>query len=57
MLSITPRPCCTPCRTNIVPAARYRLEIEPDNTRAEKLYKSAGFEELGYKQLVMDIGE
>ena len=41
----------------LVPAARYRLEIEPDNIRAEALYKRAGFEELGYKQLVMDISE
>ena len=40
---------------NLVPAARYRLETEPDNLRAEKLYKSMGFEELGYKQLVKDI--
>lgn len=40
---------------SLVPAARYRLEIEPDNLRAEKLYKSMGFEELGYKQLVKDI--
>lgn len=39
----------------IVPAARYRLEIEPDNTRAEKLYRSVGFDVLGYKQLVMDL--
>ena len=39
----------------IAPAARYRLEIEPDNGRAEKLYRSAGFDELGYKQMVMDI--
>lgn len=40
----------------LAPAARYRLEIEPDNARAEKLYNSVGFETLGYKQLVMDIG-
>ena len=40
----------------IAPAARYRLEIEPDNARAEKLYRSMGFEALGYKQLVKDIG-
>jgi len=40
----------------IVPAARYRLEIEPDNIRAEKLYRSMGFEELGYKQMVIDMG-
>lgn len=39
----------------IVPAARYRLEIEPDNLRAERLYRGVGFDELGYKQLVMDI--
>lgn len=39
----------------LVPAARYRLEIEPDNARAEKLYNSVGFETLGYKQLVMDL--
>ena len=34
------------------PAARYRLEIEPDNHRAEKLYRSLGFEPLGYAQLL-----
>ena len=39
----------------IAPAARYRLEIEPDNLRAERLYKSMGFDVLGYKQLVMDV--
>lgn len=40
---------------SLVPAARYRLEIEPDNLRAEKLYRGVGFDELGYKQLVMDF--
>lgn len=40
---------------NILPAARYRLEIEPDNARAEKLYRSMGFDVLGYRQLVKDI--
>lgn len=39
----------------LAPAARYRLEIEPDNARAEKLYRGVGFEELGYRQLVMDL--
>lgn len=39
----------------IAPAARYRLEIEPDNLRAEKLYKSMGFDVLGYKQLVKEM--
>lgn len=38
----------------IAPAARYRLEIEPDNARAEKLYNAMGFETLGYKQLVKE---
>lgn len=40
---------------SIAPAARYRLEIEPDNARAEQLYRSMGFDVLGYKQLVMDL--
>ena len=35
-------------------ARRLRLEVEPDNARAEKLYRSLGFEELGYKQMVLD---
>lgn len=39
----------------IEPAVRYRLEIEPDNLRAKKLYKRMGFEELAYQQLVMEI--
>ena len=39
----------------IEPAARYRLETEPDNLRAKKLYESMGFENLAYQQLVMDI--
>ena len=39
----------------IIPATRYRLEIEPDNARAEKLYRSMGFDVLGYKQMVKDI--
>ena len=37
------------------PAARYRLEIEPDNARAELLYRSMGFEPLLYRQLVQDM--
>ena len=39
----------------IEPAARYRLEIEPENIRAKTLYEAMGFTELGYQQLVMDI--
>lgn len=41
----------------IEPAVRYRLEIEPDNVRAEALYHRMGFSTLGYKQLVMDLPE
>lgn len=39
---------------SIAPAARYRLEIEPDNARAEALYRSLGFEVLPYRQMVRD---
>lgn len=34
---------------------RMRLEIEPDNDRAEKLYKSMGFKNLNYAQMVKDM--
>jgi len=34
------------------PAARYRLEIEPDNERAAKLYRSRGFTVLPYVQMI-----
>ena len=37
------------------PAARYRLETEPGNLRAKRLYESLGFTQLGYEQLVMDV--
>ncbi len=36
------------------PAARYRLEVDPRNARAEKLYKRLGFVRLGYRQFVKD---
>ena len=39
----------------LLPAARYRLEIEPDNLRAEKLYRSLGFDALPYAQMVLDV--
>lgn len=41
----------------LLPAARYRLEIEPDNGRAERLYRSLGFEPLPYRQMVRDIAQ
>lgn len=33
-------------------AARLRLEVEPDNTGAIRLYERLGFEELPYKQMI-----
>ena len=39
----------------LAPAARYRLEIEPDNARAEKLYREMGFEILPYRQMVREM--
>lgn len=32
-------------------AARFRLEVEPDNLRAVKLYDKLGFEDLPYMQM------
>ena len=37
-----------------VPAARYRLEVEPDNGRVKSLYRRHGFEELGYESFVLE---
>lgn len=33
---------------------RFRLEIEPDNEGAERLYRRLGYDILGYKQMVKD---
>lgn len=38
----------------LIPYTRLRLEVEPDNERAKKLYKSVGFEELPYMQMIID---
>lgn len=38
-------------------AARLRLETEPDNAKAEKLYRSLGFKPLVYKQFVREKNE
>lgn len=35
----------------LYPAARYRLEVEPDNERAKKLYRACGFTSLPYEQM------
>lgn len=34
------------------PAARYRLETEPDNLAAKKLYRSLGYAPLDYEQFI-----
>lgn len=39
---------------NEIPAARYRLETEPENERAKVLYKRHGFEKLDYEQFIID---
>ena len=36
-----------------VPAAAYRLEVEPSNVRARRLYARLGFSELPYVQMVI----
>lgn len=38
------------------PAARYRLEVEPDNERAIALYSRLGFTVLPYGQMISDNG-
>ncbi len=39
---------------NNVPAKRYRLETEPENTRAAALYRRHGFEHFEYVNYKMD---
>lgn len=34
------------------PAARYRLEVEPDNERAQNLYRRMGYRPLPYLQMI-----
>ena len=40
-----------------VPAARYRLEVEPENTRAAALYHRKGYVPLPYTQMIKDKNE
>lgn len=35
--------------------ARVRLELEPDNVRAKRLYSAMGFTPLEYSQMIIDI--
>lgn len=39
------------------PAARYRLETEPENERAQALYRRVGYTDLPYLQMVKDREE
>jgi GNAT superfamily N-acetyltransferase len=36
-------------------AVRFRLEVEPDNESADRVYRRSGYWELGYRQLVKDL--
>ena len=38
-----------------IPAKRYRLETEPDNIKAQELYKRHGFEHLEYINYCLDM--
>ncbi len=38
-----------------IPAARYRLEVEPENERACALYSRLGYEKLEYMQMYKQI--
>ena len=40
-----------------IPASRYRLEVEPDNTRAIALYKRMGYDFLPYSQMISERGQ
>ncbi len=40
-----------------IPAARYRLETEPENERASALYTRKGYKPLGYCQMILDTDE
>ena len=36
------------------PAARYRLEVEPENVAAKRLYKRLGYDVLPYEQMIKE---
>ncbi len=38
-----------------VPAQRYRLEVEPENEKAVKLYKRLGFDFMEYNSMVKEV--
>lgn len=38
-----------------IPAKRYRLETEPENTKAQELYKRHGFEHLEYINYCLEV--
>lgn len=36
-------------------AAAFRLEVEPENSRAQKLYRSLGFEPMEYSSMIKNV--
>lgn len=36
--------------------ARIRLEVQPENARAQHLYRRLGYEFLNYRQMILDFG-
>lgn len=44
-------------RADALGAARLRLEVEPDNRRAQKLYRRRGFSMMPYGEMVSERGE
>ena len=38
-------------------AARFRLEVTDSNPRAAALYRTLGFEPLGYRQMILDCND
>lgn len=42
-------------RSKFPEAARFRLEVEPNNTRAIQLYDKVGFKGIAYNQMAYDV--
>lgn len=42
------------CHEKYNTAARYRLEVTESNVRASALYHMLGFEDLEYRQMILD---
>lgn len=44
-------------RAQTLKAARLRLEVEPDNLRAQELYRRKGFDKMPYGEMVRELLE